>query len=123
MTDPLERIWDACWVAVRMGLRITSTFTGPPVFQEGRYQPPPDEPVHPLEVLLWTVEGCSGNFTQDVAKTLGVDVAWVQGFIEGLAQAGENSASPDYVQGYLVAECLRTQRFPRIGDRLQRTEP
>ena len=46
-----------------------------------------------------------------MATALGVDPAWVMGFLDGFAQAGETSRGGDYVQGYLVAEELRMLRY------------
>ena len=64
----------------------------------------------------------SGDWRADAAARLGVSDEWVEGFLAGFAQAGEKSAEPEYVQGYLTAEELH-QRRPDLFRRLFRPGP
>jgi hypothetical protein len=67
---------------------------------------------HPLETVLVDVPA-SGDGRQDVATAPGVDAKWASGFLDGFAQEPESSTDAEYVQWYLTAEQLRTDRYHR----------
>jgi hypothetical protein len=79
---------------------------------EGAYRLGVGKTYHPLEAVLVGV-AASGNWRKDVATTLGVEVSWVNGFLDGFGQRPESSTEPEYVQGYLTAEELRIARYRR----------
>ena len=110
MTDPFEIIHEGCWLAFRFRFRISDTPTGNLRVIEGVYCFADSKSYHPLEATLISVTA-SGDWLSDVATALGVDPAWVRGFLDGFAQEREVSREGEYVQGYLVAEELRMMRY------------
>ena len=110
--DPLEVITEGCWLALRLGLRVSPVPTGNLRVVEGVYNLGAGKTYHPLETVLVGVVA-SGDWQKDVATTLGVDAQWVGGFMDGFAQGAESSTDAEYVQGYLTAEELRTARYRR----------
>jgi hypothetical protein len=112
MTDPLETITEGCWLALRLGMRVSPVPTGNLRVEGGMYFLGRGKGYHPLETVLVDV-AASGNWRQDVATTLGVDSQWVSGFLDGFAQEPESSTGGEYTQGYLTAEQLRVARYRR----------
>jgi hypothetical protein len=110
--DPLEIITDGCWFALRLGLRVAPVPTGNLRVETGLYWLGAGTTYHPLEAAL-AGTAASGDWREDAATTLGVDVHWVSGFLDGFAQAPESSTNAEYLQGYLAAEQLRTARYRR----------
>ncbi len=106
----LEKITDGCWLALRLGLRVSPVQTGNLRIVEGVYFFGAAKEYHPLEAVLVDV-AASGDWREDVATTLGVDAQWVSGFLDGFAQEPESSTDGEYIQGYLTAEELRTTRY------------
>jgi hypothetical protein len=114
MDDPFKIIEDGCYLMFRFGLRASVSTTGNlRVSGDGFYYIPVEEVsrYHPLEAVLHCQDILSGAWKADVATRLGVSVAWVDGFIDGFARAGEASVDQDYIQGYLAAEELRQRRL------------
>jgi hypothetical protein len=109
-SDPLELVTAGCWLAVRCGMRVSPVPTGNVRVANGRYWLGDGKTYHPLETAL-VGAAASGDWRQDVATTLGVDLQWVGGFLDGFAQEPESSTDAEYVQGYLAAEELRTTRY------------
>ena len=92
-------------------LRVSSTPTGCLEIREGYYGLRQRAGAyHPLESVLIGEEVETGEWKADVTTRLGVTSAWIEGFLRGIAQAGEGSRDPDHVQGYLAAEELRQRR-------------
>jgi hypothetical protein len=112
MTDPFEIVHEGCYLGMRFGFKISPTPTGNLRVEEGIYMFASLKSYHPLEATLICVTA-SGDWLSDVATALGVDPAWVRGFLDGFAQAGETSRGWDYVEGYQVAEELRMLRYRR----------
>ncbi len=110
MTDPFEIVHEGCWLGHRFGYRISDTPTGNLRLVESVYGFASLGRYHPLEATLVGVTA-SGDWLMDVATALGVDPAWVMGFLDGFAQAGETSRGWDYAEGYRVAEELRVLRY------------
>jgi hypothetical protein len=110
--DPLEKVTEGCWLALRLGLRVSPVPTGNLRGQGGVYWLGRGKCYHPLEPVLVDV-AASGDWRQDVATALGVDAQWVSGFLDGFAQQPESSADGEYVQGYLGGEELRVTRYRR----------
>jgi hypothetical protein len=111
MTDPLARIEEGCYLAFRFMLRVSSKPTGCLEIREGHYGLRQRAGAyHPLESALIGEEVGTGDWKADAAARLGVTSAWIEGFLRGIAQAGEGSCDPDHVQGYLAAEELRQRR-------------
>ncbi len=110
MIDPLETITEGCWLALRLGLRVSPAPTGNLRVADGVYVLGGGKTYHPLEAALAGV-AASGDWLADAASALGVDARWVGGFLDGFAQRPGSSADGEYLQGYLVAEQLRTARF------------
>jgi hypothetical protein len=108
--DPLAVVTEGCWLALRLGLRVSPVRTGNLRVVDGVYRLGHGNTYHPLEVALVDV-AASGDWRRDVAATLGVDPQWVSGFLDGFSQGPESSTDADYVQGYLSAEELRTTRY------------
>ena len=112
MTDPFDLIHEGCFLGFRLGLRISAIPTGNLRVEESVYMFASGERYHPLEAALVSVTA-AGDWLTDVASTLGVEPAWVGGFLDGFAQQPETSADAEYVQGYLASEMLRTMRYRR----------
>jgi hypothetical protein len=110
--DPLEIITDGCWLALRLGLRVSPVPTGNLRVVEGVYAFGAGKSYHPLEATL-VGRAAADDWRQDVATLLGVDSQWVSGFLDGFAQEPESSTAAEYTQGYLAAEELRTTRYRR----------
>ncbi len=110
MIDPLEIVTEGCWLALRLGLRVSPVPTGNLGVETGVYFLGSGKAYHPLEAALAGV-AASGDWLADAATALGVDARWVGGFLDGLAQGPESSADGEYIQGYLAAEQLRTARY------------
>jgi hypothetical protein len=110
MTDPLETITEGCWLALRLGLRVSPVPTGNLRVVDGVYILGAGKKYHPLEATL-AGTASSGDWRQDVATVLGIDAQWVCGFLDGFAQGPESSTDAEYVQGFLAAEQLRTARY------------
>jgi hypothetical protein len=110
--DPLDLITEGCWLALRFGLRVSAMPTENLLLAAGEYRLGVGKTYHPLEAVLVGV-AASDNWRKDVATTLGVEVSWVNGFLDGFGQRAETSAGAEYVQGYLTAEELRTARYRR----------
>ena len=110
VTDPFETIHEGCYLGMRFGFQISPTPTGNMRVVEGVYCFASLGRYHPLEAALVGVTA-SGDWIVDVATAVGVDPAWVMGFLDGFLQAGETSRGCDYVQGYRVAEELRVLRY------------
>ena len=108
--DPLEITTEGCWLALRLGLRVSPVPTGNLRVEGGVYWLGRGKCYHPLETVLVDV-AASGDWRQDVAAALGVDAQWVSGFLDGFAQQPESSADGEYTQGFLTAEQLRTARY------------
>jgi hypothetical protein len=108
--DPLEIVTEGCWLALRLGLRVSPVPTGNLRVVGGVYWLGRGKGYHPLEPVLVDV-AASGDWRQDVATTLGVDARWVSGFLDGFAQQPESSADGEYTQGYLTGEELRVTRY------------
>ena len=108
--DPLAQITEGCWLALRLGLRVSPVQTGNLRIVEGVYGFGAGKMYHPLETVLVDV-AASGDWRQDVATTVGVDAQWVSGFLDGFAQGPESSTDGEYIQGYLCAEEVRTTRY------------
>lgn len=108
--DPLETIIDGCWLALRLGLHISSVPTGNLRVVDGLYTFAAGTTYHPLEAIL-AGTAASGDWRQDVATALGVDAQWITGFLDGFAQEPESSTDAEYIQGYLSAEEVRTTRY------------
>jgi hypothetical protein len=111
-TDPLEKVTEGCWLAVRFGLRVSPVPTGNLRVVGGVYTFGARKAYHPLEATLVGTPA-TGDWRQDVATTLGVDSQWVSGFLAGFAQEPETSADGEYTQGFLTAEELRVARYRR----------
>jgi len=112
-TDPLEIITEGCWLALRFGKSVSPVPTGNLLVEDGVYWLGAGKTYHPLEAALVDV-AASGDWRKDVATTLGVDAAWITGFLDGFAaQVLESSTDAEYIQGYLTAEELRTTRYRR----------
>lgn len=129
MADPLDTIVDGCWLALRFGLCISSVPTAILRVEDGVYRlslPYPGtgwKTYHALEAALVGATA-TGDWRADVATVLGVDQAWISGFLDGFAQEPEARTEPQYVQGYLAAEQLRTTRYRRqLPDRCEGVEP
>jgi hypothetical protein len=116
MNDPVETVWEMCWFAERLGARITTTVSGSIRFNDGCYDCPAPVALHPLEAALLGCEHGSGDWMRDVATFLAVEVAWVEGFIDGFARATDRLAGPEYEDGYLAGGSLRTHRYPRLTE-------
>ena len=110
--DPLEIVTEGCWVAVRFGLRVSPVPTGNLRVEGGVYWLGRGKGYHPLETVLVDI-AASGDWRKDVATTLGVEVPWVSGFLDGFTQRPESSTDAEYIQGYLTAEELRIARYRR----------
>jgi hypothetical protein len=110
--DPLEIVTEGCWLALRLGLRVSPVPTGNLRVEGGVYWLGRGKSYHPLETVLVDV-AASGDWRQDVAAALGVGDRWLDGFLDGFAQGPESSASGEYVQGYLAGEELRITRYRR----------
>jgi hypothetical protein len=110
--DPLEILTDACWLALRFGLRVSPVPTGNLRVVAGVYWLGAGKTYHPLEAALVDV-AASGDWRKDVATALGVDARWVSGFLDGFAQEPESSTDGEYTQGYLTAMQLRIARYRR----------
>lgn len=110
MTAPLEAVIEGCFFALRLGLRISPMPTGNLKVDDDMYFLGGGNSYHPLEAAL-VGTARSGDWRADVATLLGVDSGWVDGFLHGFAQGPEVSTDPEYLQGYLTAEQLRTTRF------------
>jgi hypothetical protein len=110
--DPLEVITEGCWLAVRFGLHVSPVPTGNLRIVDGVYLLGDGKTYHPLEMILVDV-AASGDWRQGAAATLGVDVQWIRGFLDGFAQEPDASTDVEYTQGYLTAEQLRTARYRR----------
>ena len=109
--DPLAQITEGCWLALRLGLRISSVPTGNLRIVDGVYMLGAGKHVSPAgSDPRWDV-AASGDWRQDVATTLGVDAQWITGFLDGFAQEPESSTDGEYIQGYLSAEEVRTTRY------------
>src|SRR5947209_15125697 len=113
MGDPLETVWEAAWVAEHLGYRITAAVTGSLRFQDGCYQCPGVVSLHPLEAALLGYEHGTGEWMLDAASCLGVEVAWLHGFLDGFARSPDCRGGPEYEEGYLAGGSLRTHRYPR----------
>jgi hypothetical protein len=111
-TDPLEIVTEGCWLALRLGLRISSAPTGNLRVETGLYMLGGRKTYHPLEAVLAGV-AASGDWKADAATTLGVDAQWINGFLDGFAQEPESSIDGEYLQGFLTAEQLRTARYSK----------
>ena len=111
-SDPLDTITEGCWLALRLGMRVSPVPTGNLRVVEGVYAFGAGKSYHPLEATLVGM-AASGDWRQDVATLLGVDSQWVSGFLDGFAQEPESSTDGEYLQGYLSAEELRTTRYRR----------
>ena len=109
-TDPLEILIEGCWLALRLGMRVSPVPTGNLRVEGGVYYLGRGEGYHPLEPALVDV-AASGNWRQDVATTLGVEAPWIDGFLDGFDQRPESSTGAEYLQGFLSAEELRTTRY------------
>src|SRR4051794_14060930 len=114
MDDPLETVWKAAWVAERLGIKITTAVTGSLFSQEGYYQYREGLPLHPLEAVLLGYEHGCGEWMLDAAWSLGVEIRWVEGFLDGFARSPDRGAGPVYEEGYLAGGSLRTHRYPRL---------
>jgi hypothetical protein len=111
MADPLDLIEQGCYLAFRLMLRASVTPTGSLETTHGCYGFRQGATAyHPLEAVLVGEDARSGGWKVDAADRLGVSFEWVEGFLAGFAQAGENSTGPDFIQGYLTAEELRQRR-------------
>ncbi len=110
--DPLELIEQGCYLALRLGLRVSA---GPADCLAGRagvYCFSQDARRYsPLEAVLVGLEIRTGDWRDDAAEVLGVTAGWIQGFVDGFARTGERSSDQDYLQGFLTAEELLARRF------------
>jgi hypothetical protein len=106
----LEKVLEGCWLALRLGLRVSPVPTGNLRVEGGVYWLGRGKCYHPLEPALVDV-AASGDWRQDVATTLGVEAPWIDGFLDGFDQRPESSTGAEYIQGYLSAEELRTTRY------------
>jgi hypothetical protein len=113
MTDPFDIIHEGCYLGMRFGMDISATPTGNLEVVEGVYGFAGGKAYHPLEAILTVVSVASSDWRADAATTLGVEPAWVRGFLDGFAQMPEESRDGEYIQGFLVAEQLRTMRYRR----------
>jgi hypothetical protein len=113
VTDPFDVIHEGCFLALRFGLHVTATPTGNLQVVEGVYCFAGGPGCHPLEAALVGVNVSSGNWLTEVVSLLGVESAWIAGFLDGFAQEQEATTENEYVQGYLAAETLRTVRYRR----------
>jgi hypothetical protein len=111
-TDPLDIITEGCWLALRLGLRVSPVPTGNLRVVDGVYRLGDGKIYHPLETVLVDV-AASGDWRQDVATTLGVEAPWINGFLDGFAQKPESSTDAQYTQGQLTAEQMRIARYRR----------
>ncbi len=109
-SDPLEIITEGCWLALRLGLRVSAEPTDNLAVVDGVYTLGAGKTYHPLEATLAGL-AATGDWRRDVAAALGVDAQWVSGFLDGFAQVPEASADGEYLQGHLTAEELRTTRY------------
>ncbi len=98
--DPLETIIDGCWLALRLGLRVSAVPTGNLRIVNSVYMLGAGASYNPLEATLAGM-AASGDWREDVATTLGVNAQWVSGFLDGFAQGPESSTDGEYIQGYL----------------------
>ena len=110
--DPLEIVTEGCWLALRLGLRVSPVPTGNLRVEGGVYWLGRGKSYHPLETVLVDV-AASEDWRQDVATTLGVEAPWIDGFLDGFAQQPESSTDAEYVQGFLCSEQLRTARYQK----------
>jgi hypothetical protein len=111
VTDPLELIEKGCHLALRFGLAVSTRLTGCLDTVDGVYGfAAGAKTYHPLESVLICEEARADGWQADVAAKLGVSAAWVEGFLDGFAQATERSSDQDYFQGFLAAEELRIRR-------------
>lgn len=112
MTDPMEIVVDGCWLALRLGKDVSPVPTGNLRVEDGLYFLGRGPNYFPLETVLVGVTA-TGDWRMDVATVLGVDQAWIAGFLSGFAQQPESSADPEFIQGFLSAEELRATRYRR----------
>ena len=110
--DPLEIVTEGCWLALRLGMRVSPVPTGNLRVEGGVYWLGRGKCYHPLEPALVDV-AASGDWRQDAATALGVDAPWIDGFLDGFDQRPESSTGAEYVQGFLTAEELRVTRYRR----------
>jgi hypothetical protein len=110
--DPLEIVTEGCWLALRLGMRVSPVPTGNLRVEGGVYWLGRGKTYHPLETVLVDV-AASGDWRQDVATALGVEAPWIDGFLDGFDQRPESSTGAEYVQGFLTAEELRVTRYRR----------
>ena len=108
----MEKVLEGCWLALRLGLRVSPVPTGNLRVEGGVYWLGRGKSYHPLETVLVNI-AASDEWRQDVATALGVDGQWVSGFLDGFAQQPESSTDAEYVQGFLTAEQLRTARYQK----------
>jgi hypothetical protein len=115
-TDPLDRIDLCCYRALCFHLRPSLTPTDCLEVKNGGFYAFREDATicHPLESVLLSEDAGPGGWLADVAAVLGVSAAWIVGFCDGFAKAGECYTDPDYIQGYLAAEEL-VQRHPCLG--------
>lgn len=110
--DPLAVVTDGCWLALRLGLRVSPVPTGNLRVVDGQYTFGVGKTYHPLEATLVGTPAAS-EWQQDVATALGVNAQWVSGFLAGFSQEPQSSTDGEHVQGYLSAEELRITRYRR----------
>ncbi len=111
VTDPIEIIWQGCYLCLRLMLVTTTQITGCLRVSEGCYVLKPDaRAYHPLEAVLVGEDAPTGDWRADAIARLGVEPAWFDGFLDGFAEAGEQSRNGEYIQGYVAAEELRQCR-------------
>jgi hypothetical protein len=117
MADPLDLIEKGCRLFRLMDLKAIPKISGGLIVtDENSYYFLADETklYHPLETILAGEKTQTGDWMADTATRLGVNSAWMKGFIDGFAQAVEHSTNQDYVQGYLAAEDLRSRHLHRL---------
>jgi hypothetical protein len=114
VNDPLDRIWEGCYLCFRFMLRVSTTSTGCLQVKDGCYLLIEGaRTYHPLEAVLVGEDAPTGDWKADVRTRLGVDAVWLDGFIDGFAQVAEQSTDKEYIQGFLAAEDLR-ERHPGL---------
>jgi hypothetical protein len=115
--DPLAIIEDGCRAFICMGKQVSTTLTRSLCITDGCFLLPGDI-YHPLEAALVGQDVVTGHWERDLAALLGVNAAWLQGFIHGFARSHEESGDQEYLQGYLAAEDLRNRYerwFPALS--------
>lgn len=115
MSDPFALIEEGCYLALRLGLKVSAGPADCLVGREGVYCFCENARRYsPLEAVLVGVEVRESDWQTDAANALSVTAGWIKGFLDGFAQISEKSEGQDYLQGFLTAKELLAPRFRRF---------